>query len=209
MPIAASLRRSGWAAEVGHSVDCDPSPTHSIPLLILGLGNVLCADDGLGVMAVARLAESYRLPEGVRLLDGGTLGLSLLPYVEEAEKAILVDAVRDDARAGALVRLEGDEVGPAITHRLSPHQVGVADLMNMARLRGRHPRELVLLGLVPESLETRLGLSAAVEAAVPDLVRRVAEEAGRLGHRLLRAEHETTPELPSFRCSRLLRASEF
>jgi hydrogenase maturation protease len=153
---------------------------------MLGLGNVLCADDGLGVVAVSHLAESYELPDGVQALDGGTLGLSLLPYVEEAEKLILIDAVRTDAPPGAPVRLEGNEVGPAIAHRLSPHQVGVADLMDAARLRGRHPREVVLLGLVPESLETRLGLSPALELAVPELVERVAAEAERLGHPLSR-----------------------
>ncbi len=153
---------------------------------MLGLGNVLCADDGLGVTAVAHLAECYDLPEGVQVLDGGTLGLSLLPYVEEAEKLILIDAVRTDAPAGSPVRLDGDEVGLAIAHRLSPHQVGVADLMDAARLRDRYPREVVLLGLVPESLETRLGLSAALAAAVPSLVERVAKEARRLGHPLLR-----------------------
>ncbi len=164
--------------------DCDPSPRRSIPLLVLGLGNVLCADDGLGVVAVCRLAESYELPDGVQALDGGTLGLSLLPYVEEAEKLVLIDAVRADAPVGSQVRLDADEVGPAIAHRLSPHQVGVAEVMDAARLRGRHPREVVLLGLVPESLETRLGLSPALEAALPELVERVAAETRRLGHPL-------------------------
>ena len=159
-------------------------------ILVLGLGNVLCTDDGLGVVAVAHLAESYELPEGVQAMDGGTLGLSLLPYVEEAEKLILVDAVRTDAPAASPVRLEGDEVGPAIAHRLSPHQVGVADLMDAARLRDRYPREVVLLGLVPESLETRLGLSPVLAAAVPALVERVAEESRRLGIPLLRRAHD-------------------
>ena len=79
------------------------------------------------------------------------------------------------------------EIGSAIAHRLSPHQVGVADLMDAARLRDHYPREVVLLGLVPESLETRLGLSPALEAAVPELVERVAAEAERLGHPLSRS----------------------
>ena len=164
----------------------DASPERSIPLLVLGLGNVLCADDGLGVVAVARLADSFEVPEGVEALVGGTLGLSLLPYVEEAEKLILIDAVRIDEPAGSPVRLDGEDVGPAIAHRLSPHQVGVAELMDAARLRGRHPRDVVLLGLVPETLETRLGLSDSLASAVPALVERVAEEADRLGHPLRR-----------------------
>jgi hydrogenase maturation protease len=174
----------------------DPLWEGPVPLLVLGLGNVLCADDGLGVVAVAHLAEDYEVPEGVQVLDGGTLGLSLLPYVEEAETLILVDAVRTDAPPGSPVRMEGDEVGPAIAHRLSPHQVGVADLMDAARLRGRYPREVVLLGLVPESLETRLGLSGELEAAVPALVERVAEEARRLGQPLMRREPDGKAALP-------------
>ena len=70
-------------------------------LLVLGLGNVLCGDDGLGVAAVEALARSYRPSEGMRLLDGGTLGLALMSYIEESEDLILVDAIRADAPPGS------------------------------------------------------------------------------------------------------------
>jgi hydrogenase maturation protease len=154
----------------------------STPLLILGLGNLLCGDDGLGVVAVHRLLRRYVPPAGVRVLDGGTLGLSLLPHLEDARVAILVDAVHAEAPPGSLVRLEGDEVAPAVAARLSPHQVGVADLLDAARWRLRSPEMLFLLGVVPESLALRFGLSPAVAAAVPELVERVVAAAAELDH---------------------------
>ncbi len=153
----------------------------STPLLVLGLGNWICGDDGLGVDAVGRLLSEYEAPAGARVLDGGTLGLSLLPELETADQAILVDAVRDDAPIGSFVRLEGDEVAPAVAARLSPHQVGVSDLLEAARWLGRYPRRVVLLGLVPGSIELGLERSAAVQAGLPQLVERVVEEARRLG----------------------------
>jgi hydrogenase maturation protease len=152
-----------------------------IGLLILGLGNVLCGDDGLGVAAVRRLRERYEFPGDVVVLDGGTLGLSLLPYLEDAERVLLVDAIRDDRPAGSFVRLSGDEVGPAVANRLSVHQVGVADLLDAARWTGHLPDELVLLGLVPESLELSIDLSPPLKAQLETLVERVAEEARRMG----------------------------
>jgi hydrogenase maturation protease len=162
-----------------------------VPLLILGLGNLLCGDDGLGVTVVERLAGAYEAPDGVRILDGGTLGLSLLPYLEDADQVILVDAVRDDAAPGSFVRLTGDDVAPAVAARLSVHQIGVVDLLDGARWLGRMPRTLVLLGLVPESIELSLTRSPAVERNLPELVRRVAEEAAALGFPLrLRPCHE-------------------
>ena len=164
----------------------------STPLLILGLGNVLCGDDGLGAVAVHLLLRRYRAPDGVLVLDGGTLGLSLLGYLEQAREAILVDAIRADGPPGTFVRLEGDEVAPAVAARLSVHQVGVADLLDALRWRGRYPSRLLLLGLVPGSLDWGLGRTPAVEAAVPDLVARVVAEAGGLGHVFVpRPEHET------------------
>ncbi|HEY7368450.1 MAG TPA: HyaD/HybD family hydrogenase maturation endopeptidase [Thermoanaerobaculia bacterium] len=153
------------------------------PLLILGLGNVLCADDGVGVTAVTRLLESWEPPEGVRVMDGGTLGLALLPYLQDARRVLIVDAVRADAPPGSPVRLEGDEVAPAVAARLSPHQVGVADLLDGARWLGTYPEVVVLLGVVPATIELGLARTPAVEAAIPDLVSRVLAEAALFGFR--------------------------
>jgi hydrogenase maturation protease len=158
------------------------SSDRPVPLLVLGLGNLLCGDDGLGAVAVHLLQRRYRAPDGVSVLDGGTLGLSLLPYLEDAHEAILVDAIRGAGPAGSFVRLEGDEVAPAVAGRLSVHQVGVADLLEGARWRERYPSRVILLGLVPESLELGLARTPAVEAALPELVERVVVEARELGH---------------------------
>ncbi len=161
------------------------------PLLILGLGNVLCGDDGLGVAAVERLRRSYELPESVRALDGGTLGLTLLTQFQETDDAILVDAVRTDEPPGTAIRLEGSSVAPAVRERLSVHQVGVADLLDALRWLDALPRRLVLLGLVPRTLELGLGRSSEVEAALDGLVEEIAQEAGRMGFPLRRREdHE-------------------
>jgi hydrogenase maturation protease len=151
------------------------------PLLVLGLGNVLLEDDGIGAAAVAVLVDRYEAPSGVRILDGGTLGLSLLPYLESADAVILVDAVSAEEPPGSVVRLDGDDVPPAVATRLSPHQVGVADLLDGARWLGRYPNRIVLLGLVPESMKLAIGLSPRVRAALPQLVERVADEARALG----------------------------
>jgi hydrogenase maturation protease len=160
-------------------------------LLILGLGNVLCGDDGLGAAAVARLAREWTCPPGVFVRDGGTLGLALVPLLEAARDVILVDAVRADATPGTLVRLEGEAVPAAALERLSVHQVGVADLLGALAWRGRMPRRLVLLGLVPETIDLHLGRSPAIDAALPALVAAVVADAARSGATL---EPRTTHE---------------
>ncbi len=173
-------------------MDSAPPPS----LLVLGLGNVLCRDDGLGVAALEQLSRRYAAPAGVVILDGGTLGLALLAHVADADDLILVDAVRTAAPAGSLVRLAGDEVAPAVRERLSVHQIGLADLLDGMRWLGLRPRHLVLLGLVPASLELGLGCSPAVAAALPRLVEEVAQEATRLGHPLPPRQSVEIPEAP-------------
>jgi hydrogenase maturation protease len=153
-------------------------------LLILGLGNLLCTDDGAGVRVVAALAAGYRLPAGVRALDGGTLGLQLLGELADADTVLLVDAVRADGPPGTLVALDHDEVAPAVRERLSVHQVGVADLLDGLELIGSKPRALRLLGVVPASFELGVGCTPSVERALPALLERVVAEARDLGFAL-------------------------
>ncbi|MDH3728145.1 MAG: HyaD/HybD family hydrogenase maturation endopeptidase [Myxococcales bacterium] len=152
------------------------------PVLVLGLGNVVCQDDGAGIAAIHKLVREYELPEGVLALDGGTLGLSLLPLVDSAEQVIMVDAIRGEGPPGTLVRIEGDEVAPAVYERLSPHQIGVADLLAGASLLDRYPDRVVLIGVVPQSIDLGLGRTQAVEASIPELVEQVVEELRTLGY---------------------------
>lgn len=155
------------------------------PLVVLGLGNVLCGDDGLGVAVVRAIGERFDVPESVHLLDGGTLGLALLGWLAGAEDVLLVDAIRSDAAPGTRVHLGGDDVAPAVRERLSVHQIGVADLLDGLRLLDAWPARMELIGLVPERLELGLGRSPAVERSLPALRDAVVSEIRARGHRLV------------------------
>jgi hydrogenase maturation protease len=144
--------------------------------LVLGLGNSILRDEGLGVRAVERLRERYALPEAVEALDGGTLGLHLLPYLEGVRSLLIVDAVRVTEPPGTLVRLEGDAIPQALGHRLSLHQFGLSELLAVARTQGPPPERIVLWGMVPERIEPGLDLTPEVAANLDTLVERVAGE---------------------------------
>lgn len=150
--------------------------------LVLGLGNVLLRDEALGVRVVERLLERYEFPEGVRVMDGGNMGLYLLPYVEDASRLLVVDAVQARRPPGTLVRLVGDEI-PAFldVSKISPHQEGLQDLLAVATLKGYLPDEVVFWGAQIDSLGVGLELSSAVAAQMDALVAKVLEELARWG----------------------------
>jgi hydrogenase maturation protease len=152
-----------------------------IDVLVLGLGNVLCGDDGAGIVAVHRIRRELVMPAGVRVVDGGTLGLDLLALVAASDRVILVDAVRGDGPPGTHVRLAGDDVAPAVYERLSVHQIGVADVLAGAALCDRYPSEVVIVGIVPATTELMLGCTPAVADELPHLVDRVIGELRRMG----------------------------
>lgn len=165
--------------------------------LVLGLGNVLCCDDGVGVFALEALRRRFVWPDDVALVDGGTLGLALLPTLESARQVWILDAVEADAPPGTLVSIEGEDVEPALRERLSPHQVGVADLLDALHWRDTWPERLRVLGLVPESLELRIGLSPDVQEGLEGLIDRAAFELMLAGHALVPApegSNEATDE---------------
>ena len=157
----------------------------TIDVLVLGLGNVLLGDDGLGAAAVARVERDYCVPPGVRLADGGTLGLSLLDLLTDSHHVVLVDAVYTEVPSGTLVRLDGADVMDAVRDRLSPHQVGVADLLDAARLIDRYPTEVTLLGLVPDAIDLAVARSSAVEGGLDELVLAIVREVQSLGHEMV------------------------
>ena len=151
-------------------------------VLVLGLGNILMRDEGLGVRAVERLREEYVLPERVQALDGGVRGLALLPYLEEISRLLIIDALKQEGKApGSLIRLEGEEIPSFLSLKISPHQEGLTDLLAVARLTGICPPEVVLWGMVPACLEVGLELSPPVEARMGELVEEVVEELRRWG----------------------------
>ncbi len=174
------------------------TPRERTPLLILGLGNLVCADDGLGIEAVRRITAGWHAPPGARVLDGGTLGLSLLPWLMDADEVLLLDAVCAGARPGTLVRLSGAAVRPAVRHRLSPHQIGVADLIDGADLLGGGPRHISLLGLVPASIELSLERTPDVEAAIDTLVAAALAFAADRGFAFTPSATSAAPALPAF-----------
>ena len=158
-----------------------------VDLLILGLGNVLMSDDGAGVRAVEYLMKTHRPGPGVCILDGGTLGLSLLPYVVGAGRIILVDAVALDAAPGTVVHLDGEAALHAAHHRLSVHQLGVADLLWSAQLRKEGPLDAVLVGVAAGRITLGEELSPDVARSIPALARAVRDQARAMGF-------EITPE---------------
>jgi hydrogenase maturation protease len=155
----------------------------STKTLILGVGNLLLSDEGVGVRVIERLAASYELPEAVQILDGGTLGLDLLYYLEGIENLLIVDAVEMEKPPGTLLRMEGDEVPAFLSIKMSPHQVGIPDMLFAAKLKDLYPPNVVLWGIQPAKLEIGLELSPAVAAQVDALVRNVVEQLDQWGQR--------------------------
>jgi hydrogenase maturation protease len=162
--------------------------------LVLGLGNILLRDEGVGVRVVEHLLEQYGFPEGVRALDGGTLGLDLLPYLEGVERLLVVDAVQARHPAGTLVRLVGNEIPIFLdTSRVSPHQDGLHKLLAVAMLKGYLPAEVIFWGVQIESLGVGLELSPTVAAQVGVLAEKVIEDLARWGIEVWRRS-SSTPE---------------
>jgi len=152
-----------------------------VGILVLGLGNLLMGDDALGVHAVRRLQERFVFPEKVRLLDGGTLGLDLLPQLEGVGRLLIVDALEMQREPGTIVRLSGEEVPRAFAGKLSVHQMGLQDLLAVAELQGHLPPEIVVWGVQIATIELGLQLSAAVGQALEQVVDAVAAELAAWG----------------------------
>ncbi len=154
--------------------------------LVLGIGNILLRDEGVGVV-VARRIEAAResgdmaVPPDTRVVDGGTLGLDLLPMIEDADQVVMIDAVDLGQAPGTVSVLRDETVQAALSGHVSPHQIGVGDLVAAARLMGIMPPRFTLVGIQPGVIAIGLELTDPVAAAVDvaiELVRRELAPAG-------------------------------
>ncbi|HEX9565153.1 MAG TPA: HyaD/HybD family hydrogenase maturation endopeptidase [Gemmatimonadaceae bacterium] len=144
------------------------------PIVVLGLGNILMADDGVGLAALARLQDEWFIPPDVELVDGGTWGMNLLPIIESADQLLVLDAIETGSAPGTLATLRDLEVPRFLATRLSPHQIDLREVLALSQLRGTLPRELVAIGLQPLRIEMSTQLSPVVEARIGDLVEAAA-----------------------------------
>lgn len=154
--------------------------------LVLGLGNPIMGDDGVGVAALNRLRHYWELPADVELVDGGTWGMNLLPLIESAERVILLDAIRTGAPPGTLTVLERAELPRYFALKLSPHQIDLREVLALAELRGALPEDLVALGIEPARVEMGESLSPPVQAAMAKLVDLALDRLELAGHRCFR-----------------------
>jgi hydrogenase maturation protease len=140
-----------------------------IQTVVLGLGNLVHSDDGVGVHAIHGLQLDPRVPVGVVLLDGGTQGLALLPHISGVGRLLVVDAMDTGEPPGTLLRFEGKALR-GLPGKASVHQLGFADLMVALELLGESPGEVVVLGVQPESTEWSAELTQPVAASLAPLI---------------------------------------
>jgi hydrogenase maturation protease len=150
--------------------------------LVIGIGNLLWADEGFGIRAVEALHAAYAFPPGVALLDGGTLGLALYDEVAMSRRVLVLDAVDYGLAPGAIKILRDDEVPAWGRTKLSPHQMGFNDVLGLAALQGRSPDAVTVIGVQPEVLDDFGGsLRECVRAQLSEAVKLAAGELAAWG----------------------------
>ncbi len=138
-------------------------------IAVLGLGNLMRADDAVGMLAVQRLRADPRFPQTVPLIEGGTLGLDLLYPLDGVTHLLALDAIDGGARPGTLLRYVGDDIANLPVSK-SVHLLGFSDLVGAMRLTGSAPSEIVVLGVQPQKIEWGTELTPKVEATLTTLV---------------------------------------
>lgn len=164
-----------------------PAPAF-FPTLLIGTGSPLMGDDGLGLAALERLRERWRFEPPVELMDGGTWGMNLLPFIEAAERVLILDAVDAGREAGELVMLEREALPCFFTTKLSPHQIDLREVLALAELRGTLPEDTVVIGLQPGRVEMATELGPRIRERVEELVSAAIGRLEAWGHRARRAE---------------------
>jgi hydrogenase maturation protease len=150
-------------------------------VVILGLGNILLTDEGVGVRIAEMAAERLALPPGVEVVDGGTTGMDLLDTLADRDHVIVTDAVKTGAPPGTVVRLTGDQVPAFFRQRMSPHQLALSDVLATLKLAEAAPKTVTVIGVVPRNLSLGLELTPETAEAAEKALDLLRDELASLG----------------------------
>ena len=137
--------------------------------LILGVGNILLSDEGVGVRVVQELEKRPEIQPHFDVIDGGTCGMELLDAMANREHLIIVDAVLANKQPGEIVVLHDEQVPTFFSRKISPHQLGICDVLSALKLTDEFPQNLCLIGIQPESLEAGIGLTETIQKTLPNV----------------------------------------
>src|SRR3989339_117659 len=150
--------------------------------VVLGIGNTILSDEAAGVRTVEALEQAYQIPDNVLVIDGGTSGMEMIEDLSNLDFLLVVDVVTTGAAPGTLVKIAGAEIPVFFRDKLSPHQIGLPDVLASLELLDAIPKEIVVLGVEPISLELGLDMTPTVAATIPELVDRAVTELRARGY---------------------------
>ena len=150
-------------------------------ILIVGMGNVLMQDEGIGVRVVEELESRYVIPDYVTVIDGGTTGMELFEPMRNCDQLVVADAVNTGDSFGTVVRIANEDIPAFFQTKISNHQLGLSDLLALLQLKSEAPEHVVIIGMVPHCLENKLGLSPEAEAGLDKMVSGLVAELIGLG----------------------------
>lgn len=148
------------------------------------MGNILLEDEGLGIHALKLLEQHYAAPAEVEFLDGGTSGMALIDLLSGRKQLLVLDAVQTGDPPGTLVKMDDQDVPVYFGLRVTPHQLGLSDVLASLQLTDEQPGKVTVLGLVPYSLEMSLDLSERISERLGHLVEAAVDELASMGYPL-------------------------
>lgn len=149
------------------------------PIAVVGIGNILMHDEGIGVRVIEHLAQ-MKLPDGVELVDGGTAGADLIDVFSDRKLLIIVDAISGEYAPGTVLRMSPEDTVKADVTALSLHEVGIVETLEMTKHLNCAPQKVVVFGVKPGELSCGIGLSPEMEGLVEILSRLVLTEIHRV-----------------------------
>ncbi len=152
--------------------------------VVLGIGNTILSDEAAGVRAAESLEQSYSIPDNVQVIDGGTSGMEMIEDLSDLDFLIVIDVVKTGAAPGTVVKIAGDEIPVFFRRKLSPHQIALPDVLASLELLDAMPKEIVVLGVEPITLELGMEMTPTVAQTIPQLVAMAVAELQTRGYRL-------------------------